>query len=71
MSGHSSKWDACAPEAILRAAGGRFTDLLGDAIEYRGLQMPNARGLLACNAAAFDAVLPVVRAVAIEAGLDR
>jgi 3'(2'), 5'-bisphosphate nucleotidase len=71
MSGHSSKWDACAPEAILRAAGGRFTDLLGDDIEYRGLEMANTRGLLACNDAAFGAVLPVVRAVAIEAGLDR
>jgi 3'(2'), 5'-bisphosphate nucleotidase len=71
MSGHAKKWDACAPEAILRAAGGRFTDLLGDAIEYRSPEMANARGLLACNHAAFDAVAPVVRAVAIENGLDR
>jgi 3'(2'), 5'-bisphosphate nucleotidase len=68
LSDRSSKWDACAPDAILRAAGGRFTDLFGDDIDYRGAQMPNARGILACNAAAFDAVLPVVRAVAIEAG---
>ena len=71
MSGYSSKWDACAPEAILRAAGGRFTDLLGREIDYGSLEMANARGLLACNAAAFDAVLPVVREVAIESGIDR
>jgi 3'(2'), 5'-bisphosphate nucleotidase len=71
MSGHSSKWDACAPDAILRAAGGRFTDLLGADIQYRALEMANARGLLACNAAAFDAVLPIVREVATETGLDR
>jgi 3'(2'), 5'-bisphosphate nucleotidase len=71
MSGHSSKWDACAPEAILRAAGGRFTDLLGVEIQYHALEMANTRGLFACNAAAFDAVLPIVREVAIESGLDR
>ena len=67
-SDRSSKWDACAPDAILRAAGGHFTDMFGADIDYRGAQMANARGILACNAVAFDAVLPVVRAVAIEAG---
>jgi len=68
MSGRSSKWDACAPEAILHAAGGRFTDLRGDAIDYRDPQLENARGLLACNAAAFAGVLPVVRELAAGAG---
>ncbi len=68
ISDRSSKWDACGPEAILRAAGGRFTDLLGGELDYREPHMNNRRGLLACNAAAFDAVLPEVRAVAIEAG---
>jgi 3'(2'), 5'-bisphosphate nucleotidase len=71
MSGRSSKWDACAPEAILRAAGGRFSDLFGAEIDYRHADMANARGLLACNAAAYAAVLPVVRAVASEAGPER
>jgi 3'(2'), 5'-bisphosphate nucleotidase len=69
LSHHSSKWDACGPEAILCAAGGRFTDAFGEAIDYRSAEMRNARGLLACNAAAFDAVLPVVRDSAVEAGL--
>jgi 3'(2'), 5'-bisphosphate nucleotidase len=68
ISDRSSKWDACGPEAILRATGGRFTDLLGGELDYREPHMNNRRGLLACNAAAFDAVLPEVRAVAIEAG---
>jgi 3'(2'), 5'-bisphosphate nucleotidase len=70
LSGKSSKWDACAPDAILCAAGGRFTDLFGDAIDYRDRAMLNARGLLACNAAAWDAVLPVVRDVARQAGMQ-
>ena len=30
----TSVWDACAPEAILRGAGGRFTDIHGNPISY-------------------------------------
>jgi len=69
MSGHASRWDSCGPEAVLRAAGGRFTDLFGDAIDYRASELRNTRGLLACNAAAFDAVLPVIADVAARAGM--
>jgi 3'(2'), 5'-bisphosphate nucleotidase len=69
MSGHASLWDACGPDAILNAAGGRFTDLYGEAIDYQSAKMKVARGILACNAAAFDAVAPVVRDVATAAGI--
>lgn len=71
ISDKSSAWDACGPEAILRAAGGRFTDLAGDEYCYGGAggDLRNSRGILACNAAAFDAVLPVARDVAREVGL--
>lgn len=71
LSDRSSAWDACGPEAVLVAAGGRFTDLAGDAYRYGsgGGDLRNARGILACNAAAFDAVLPVARDVARQAGL--
>lgn len=68
FSDRSSAWDACGPEAILRAAGGRFTDLCGDAFEYSG-DVRNRRGILAVSASAFDAVLPTVQALAAEAGL--
>ncbi|MEM9727343.1 MAG: 3'(2'),5'-bisphosphate nucleotidase CysQ [Myxococcota bacterium] len=71
MSNKSSAWDACGPEAILKAAGGRFTDLGGRAFDYRRSEMRNARGILACNAGAFDAVLPVVEDVARGVGLIR
>jgi 3'(2'), 5'-bisphosphate nucleotidase len=66
LSARSSRWDACAPEAILHAAGGRFTDLFGTPIDYRDPQLKNTRGLLACNAAAFDATLAVVREIAAD-----
>lgn len=58
--GHGAKrWDACAPEAILNAAGGRFTDVEGEPIDYRcsGLALDN--GIVASNGALHDVVLAV------------
>jgi 3'(2'), 5'-bisphosphate nucleotidase len=65
----SSMWDACGPEAILKAAGGRFTDLAGNPYRYGGSDMRNRSGILACNAAAYDAVLPAAREAARAVGL--
>jgi 3'(2'), 5'-bisphosphate nucleotidase len=69
IAAQSSKWDACGPEAVLRAAGGRFGDLSGAPYQYVGPEMLNLRGLLACNSAAWEAVLPVARALAADEGL--
>lgn len=71
ISDRSSMWDACGPEAILKAAGGRFTDLEGNRYHYGGTDMRNRKGILACNAAAYDAVLPVAREAARSIGLLR
>ncbi len=69
LSDRSSVWDACAPEAILRAAGGVFTDLAGRQIQYGTTELKNAHGLLACNRKAFEKVLPAVSEIARGAGL--
>ncbi len=69
ISDKSSAWDACGPEAVLRAAGGRFTDLAGNAYHYGGPDMRNRTGILACNAVAYDAVLPVAEKAARAIGL--
>jgi 3'(2'), 5'-bisphosphate nucleotidase len=45
---HVKLWDACAPEAIVRAAGGLFTDASGRPFDYRGPWAQNA-GTLAAN----------------------
>ena len=71
VSDKSSLWDACAPEAILHAAGGRFTHVDGSAIDYRAKEMANQRGILACNGAAFAKVAPIVRDVATSIGFLR
>ncbi|NNE20761.1 MAG: 3'(2'),5'-bisphosphate nucleotidase CysQ [Myxococcales bacterium] len=69
ISDRSSAWDACGPEAILKAAGGRFTDLEGNPYHYGGTDIRNRKGILACNAAAYDAVLPIAGAAARSIGL--
>jgi 3'(2'), 5'-bisphosphate nucleotidase len=69
MSDKSSAWDTCAPEAVLIAANGRFTDLAGEPIAYGVPDVRTRRGILACNSAAFSAVLPVVRELAEREGL--
>lgn len=68
LSGKASRWDSCGPEAVVVAAGGRLTDLLGERIVYDGRELLNRRGIFACNAAAFEAVLPTVRSIAGENG---
>ena len=69
VSDRSSAWDACGPEAILHAAGGRFTDLGGNSIVYGTRELRTRHGILACNSAAFDKVVPVVRAIGEREGL--
>jgi 3'(2'), 5'-bisphosphate nucleotidase len=43
------RWDACAPDAIVSAAGAVFTDCDGQAIDYRSQDLANRRGLVAAN----------------------
>lgn len=47
-SGPVKLWDAAAPDAIVRAAGGVFTDASGRAFDYRGPYAQN-EGTLAAN----------------------
>jgi 3'(2'), 5'-bisphosphate nucleotidase len=71
VSDKSSLWDACGPEAILYAAGGRFVHVDGSAISYRSGEMQNKKGILAVNARCYDEVVAAVRAVAQEEGFLR
>lgn len=59
--GGAKLWDSCAPEAVLLAAGGRFTDLHGAPIDYAGPGLKLARGLIASNGALQDAALAAAR----------
>ncbi len=47
---YTSEWDACGPEAILRAAGGLVTDMRGKPLRYNK-RIPNTPfGIVATNA---------------------
>ena len=47
------KWDTCAPEAVLHAAGGKLTDIHGNQIQYHHtVQRRNTGGVLAVPEAA-------------------
>jgi 3'(2'), 5'-bisphosphate nucleotidase len=43
------RWDACATEALVVAAGGACTDAYGDAFDYGTADIENSRGLVASN----------------------
>ncbi len=45
-SPYTKAWDACAPEAILRGAGGCFTDIHGKPIQYGLNNFCNLHGLV-------------------------
>ena len=52
----AKRWDSCAPEAILAAAGGRFSDLGGAPIDYTSVDLMLRNGLIASNGALFEQV---------------
>jgi 3'(2'), 5'-bisphosphate nucleotidase len=51
------KWDACAMEALVSAAGGHVTDARGRRLDYRAPDMELHHGLLAANLGLHRALL--------------
>ena len=45
----TKEWDICAPEAILRGAGGEITDLSGTRLSYNKSDLFNKTGIIATN----------------------
>lgn len=75
---YTKLWDSCGPEAILRAAGGAFTTILGRPLVYgKSLsprasvkdQVTNTHGLLASNGFCHERVVQALRPVVEELGL--
>ncbi len=56
----AKRWDTCAPEAVLVAAGGRFSDLDGAPIDYASPDLMLRRGLIASNGFLHDAAIEAV-----------
>ena len=71
FSDKTHAWDACAPDAILRAAGGTFVDLAGKSIAYTGASVQNRHGLLATNRKSYEKVLATITELAKKHGVVR
>jgi 3'(2'), 5'-bisphosphate nucleotidase len=63
LGGRTNQWDTCAPEAILKEAGGRLTDRTGEPIKYNTPEIRNLRGVLASNGTVHETVREAVARV--------
>ena len=57
------EWDTCAPEVILRAAGGAVCDCVGEPLRYNKPHPVQPRGILAAAPGVLPRVLATVRTV--------
>lgn len=71
LSPRTKQWDTCAPEVILREAGGRFTDLFGEPLRYNAPDVQNRNGLVASNGAAHDEIIERLAPVLAKFGRVR
>jgi 3'(2'), 5'-bisphosphate nucleotidase len=71
LSSRTHQWDTCAPEAILNEAGGRMTDLWGDAIDYNSRDVRNHDGLACTNGACHARVVRTLVPLLAEFGRER
>jgi 3'(2'), 5'-bisphosphate nucleotidase len=56
-------WDTCGPEAILREAGGRMTDVCNAPLRYDTPEVKNLHGIIATNGVIHDRVVNVTQSV--------
>src|SRR5215831_269164 len=56
-------WDTCAPEAILREAGGRMTDVSNNFLKYRAKDLRNPHGLIASNGVIHERAVRITQSV--------
>jgi 3'(2'), 5'-bisphosphate nucleotidase len=68
LSPHTKQWDTCAPEIILREAGGTLTDLFGRALQYNTQDVQNHNGLVASSGAAHCEIIERLAPLLTEFG---
>ena len=69
LSPGTKEWDTCAPEAILREAGGMMTDALGEPLGYNLADTMRWRGVVASNGRCHEQIIETLRPLARKAGL--
>lgn len=68
LSPRTKHWDTCAPEIILREAGGTLTDIFGEKIVYNTADVHNHNGILASNAAVHNLTIARLKPLLTEFG---
>jgi 3'(2'), 5'-bisphosphate nucleotidase len=71
LSPRTKQWDTCAPEVILREAGGRMTDLFGGPLDYNTPDVQNRNGLAASNSAIHERIIETLAPLLEEFGRIR
>lgn len=71
LSPRTKQWDTCAPEVILREAGGRISDLFGEPLGYNNVDVKNRNGLVASNGAAHERIIEKLAPLLKEFGRMR
>jgi len=66
----TKEWDTCAPDVILREAGGLMTDCWGRALRYNQPDIVRRFGVLASNRVCHPQISQIVAQVLDEAGVD-
>jgi len=61
LGGGENEWDTCAPEVVIREAGGRLSDGEGRPFKYNQADTMHHRGSLASNGACHDSLLEILR----------
>lgn len=57
------RWDACASDALITAAGGMLTDSRGQRFDYRGESLDNDLGIVASNGQFHSAIIETLARV--------
>ncbi len=64
LSPRTKQWDTCAPEVILREAGGAITDLFGRPLRYNEADVQNRNGVVASNGVSHKLIVDSLRSLA-------
>lgn len=57
----TKEWDTCAPEMILREAGGQITDCWGEPLRYNKQNVYNDKGFVASNGRCHQQILETIK----------
>lgn len=63
---YMSEWDTCAPEAVLRAAGGQVSDCRGRPLQYNKADPRQRHGIIACVPGLLGRAVAAVAAAGVE-----